>query len=263
MPTRSATEPARPLALENTRLAHSIDHTKLTFSPGEDETQAITQLCDEAKTYGFYAVCLRPQHIVLAKNLLTGSPVKVATVIGFPAEKVQLADELQQPTVGHFPTHAKVQETLQAQTDGVDELDLVINVAHLKQDVKTGSRQMIAELEAIRDAAKDLPIKVIIETDLLTPEEIDWATTACAQTGMCMVKTSTGMVVNGQGATLTTVQRIADRLQALQVNTGIKASGGLKTREQAMAFLALGVQRLGTSSGVAILQDKTVAPEAY
>ena len=254
---------ASTLALENTQLARSIDHTKLTFSPNEDEAQAITGLCNEAKTHGFYAVCVRPRHIQQAKTQLAGSPVKVAAVIGFPADKVLLIDELQHPTIGNFPTEQKVQETRQALADGSDELDLVIHVAHLKEDVKTGSQKVIAELQAIRDAANGLPIKVILETDLLTPEEIDWATSACAQTGMGMVKTSTGMVTNGQGATLDTIQRIAERLKALHASTGIKASGGIKSRKQALAFLALGVQRLGTSSGIAILQGEPVAPEAY
>lgn len=248
---------------ENRELAQSIDHTKLTFNAGENEEESIAQLCQEAKTHGFFAVCVRPRHVLLAKQNLHGSPVKVATVIGFPQEKVFLSEELQQPTVGQIPTAEKVVETLQSIRDGVDELDLVMNVAQLKQDFKTDSKQVQAEFLAIQAAAGGTPIKVIIETDLLTPEEILHATTICAQTDIAMVKTSTGMVTQGQGATLEAVQRISTRLKEMNSTAGIKASGGIKNRAQALAFLELGVQRLGTSSGVAILQDKTVAPDAY
>jgi deoxyribose-phosphate aldolase len=265
LPNTADQTPGTPTAnsQESQRLAQRIDHTKLTFGPAEDENQAIEQLCQEAKTHGFFAVCVRPRHVMLAKHSLQDSPVKVATVIGFPAEKIQLQNELQQPTVGKMPTAEKVLETLQAIRDGVDELDLVMNVEQLKQDLQTGSHLALAELLAVQAAAGGTPIKVIIEIDLLTPQEMLHATELCAHANMAMVKTSTGMVSGGQGATLEAVQRIAAQLKALNSKAGIKASGGIKNREQALAFLALGVQRLGTSSGVTILQNKTVAPDAY
>jgi deoxyribose-phosphate aldolase len=248
---------------ENQRLAQHIDHTKLTFGANEDENQAIRQLCQEAKTNGFFAVCVRPRHIALAKGTLQGVPVKVATVIGFPLDKVELQQELAHSTVGQFSTDEKVFETQQSVQAGADELDLVMNVNQLKQDLKTGSQSVRAEFQAIQEAAQGTPIKVIIEIDLLSEAEILLVTELCAQTGMAMVKTSTGMVNGGKGATLEAVRLIADRLKALNSPAGIKASGGIKTRSQALAFLNLGVQRLGTSSGVAILQGETVAPEAY
>lgn len=254
LPQNSLSKGSKALSAEDTRLAQAIDHTKLTFGPGEDAEAAIETLCEEAMQYGFYAVCVRPQHVALAKRLLLGSPVKVATVIGFPAQKVKLADELNQPTVGHFSTAHKQAETAQSVADGADELDLVINVSALKQDVQAGTQSVRQELQALAQVAADRPIKVIIETDLLSPAEIIQVTQWCAETGMGMVKTSTGMVEGGHGATLETVGLIASTLQKMGAATGIKASGGIKNREQALAFLALGVNRLGTSSGVAIVE---------
>lgn len=248
---------------ESQRLAKSIDHTKLTFGPNEVETQAILQLCEEARLHGFYAVCVRPRHIALAKEALNGTSIQVATVIGFPVDKVKLSDELAHPTVGAFHTDEKVFETQQSVAAGADELDLVMNVKQLKADLKSGSTYTRTEFQAIRTAAVGKPIKVIIETDLLSPEEVDFATTLCAETGMAMVKTSTGMVSEGKGATLDVVKQISAQLQQLHSLAGIKASGGIKNRQQALAFLELGVQRLGTSSGVAILEGTPVAPEAY
>lgn len=256
--------PQQHNTFEDSRVAQAIDHTKLTFADGEHERDAIETLCREAMQAGFCAVCVRPRHIALAKTLLADSPVKVATVIGFPLQKVSLDNELKQPTVGNVPTEEKVFETVQSVQAGADELDLVIHVAQLKQDVETGSRQVRRELAAIADAAAGCPIKVIIETDLLAPDEMVQVTQWCAETGMAMVKTSTGMVEGGQGATLEAVSLILQTLKAMSAGTGIKASGGIKTRQQAEALLALGVNRLGTSSGVAIVRgDSTGMAGGY
>jgi len=255
------------LSAENRRLAQAIDHTRLTFAPGEDEERAIETLCREALAYGFYAVCVRPRHVAQAKRLLAGSPVRVATVIGFPAQKVKLADELCMPTIGQFSTVEKQVETRQAVDAGADELDLVINVAALKQDVQSGTQTVRQELLAIAEAAAGRLIKVIIETDLLTPAEMVQITQWCAETDMGMVKTSTGMVEGGHGATLEGVRLIARTLRQTEPETatGIKASGGIKSRAQALAFLELGVNRLGTSSGVAIVggDDSSAAMGTY
>lgn len=260
----SVTTPENKLTVEQ-RLKQAVDHTKLTFAAGENETQSIEKLCQEARKHGFYAVCVRPRHIALSKELLNGSPVKVATVIGFPADKVKLDTELKNPTVGAFSTDAKVAETRQAVNDNVDELDLVIDVAQLKKDVQTGSRLVLAELKAIYEAAGNdgkIPVKVIIESDLLTPDEIEQVTRWCHEANMGMVKTSTGMVDGGQGATVEAVSLIRKTLDELNSRTGIKASGGVKTREQALAFLNLGVNRIGTSSGIAIVQNEQAADKS-
>lgn len=265
MPSQpTSTESAQLAGDDNQRLARLIDHTKLMFADSENEAAAIELLCAEAKTMGFYAVCVRPQHIALAKASLVGSSVKIATVIGFPAHKIKRDAEQQHPTVGNIPTADKLAETRQAIQAGADELDLVINVWNLKQDWRDGGHRVKDELRAIAAVAGDLPIKVIIEIDLLSDEEIAGVTAWCAETGMAMVKTSTGMVEGGQGATLHAVQIIRDTLQRLNAPVGIKASGGIKTRMQALAFAEAGVSRLGTSSGIAIIQDiKPVENSTY
>ncbi len=245
-------------AAENRRLAQAIDHTKLTFAPGEDEARAIEKLCSEARDAGFYAVCVRPRHIQQAKVALAGSSVQVATVIGFPNQKVKLADELKQPTVGSFSTADKLAETRAAVGAGADELDWVIDVAALKNDVRINGTHVKTELEAAAQAAQGRPIKVIIETDLLTHDDIVAVSQWCAQTGMAMVKTSTGMVEGGQGATLEAVRLIRETLGKFDRTVGIKASGGIKTRQQALRFLDAGVNRIGTSSGLTIVSGDAV-----
>jgi deoxyribose-phosphate aldolase len=253
---RPSSENTRSVSEDNQRLANLIDHTKLMFAADEDETLAIRALCGEARAMGFYGVCVRPKHVPLAKMYLAGSQVKIATVIGFPNQKVKLDSELQQPTIGNSPTGEKQAETRQAIQDGADELDLVINIFDLKQDRKDGGHRVKDELAAVAAAADHHPIKVIIEIDLLSDEDIVQATVWCAETGMAMVKTSTGMVEGGHGATLHAVHLIADTLQRLNTTVGIKASGGLKTRAQALQFADAGVSRLGTSSGVAIIEGE-------
>ena len=251
------------LQQQNQQLAQKLDHTKLTFSPGEGETQAIRRLCAEADAFGFFAVCVRPEHIELAKRSLSKPEIRVAAVIGFPLQKVQLADELSQPTIGQASTAEKVDETRQALHAGADELDLVMNVGQFKQDLQSGSQKVLAEFQIIREAAGNTPIKTIIEIDLLSPEEILAATNLCVQSGMNMVKTSTGMIEQGQGARLEVIRQIADRLDQLNSPIGIKASGGIKTRSQALSFLAAGVHRIGTSSGPAFFQEQTVVADSY
>jgi deoxyribose-phosphate aldolase len=245
-------------------LAQAIDHTKLTFSAGEDEQRCIAQLCEEAKAYGFFSVCVRPRHVALCRKLLAGSPVKVATVIGFPQAKVQLAAERIAPSVGRVALSEKIAEALQAIQDGADELDWVIDVALLKQWVQNHTSESRAEWEAIQRATAGVPVKVIIEIDLLSDADIEQATRWCAETGMRMVKTSTGMVEGGQGATPEAVDLIRGVLDKLGSATQIKASGGIKTQAQALDFIRRGVSRLGTSSGPALVAKvETVDPSAY
>ena len=252
--TATQTKPATPEQLK--KLARAIDHTKLTFNAGENEEEAIQTLCAEAKEHGFYAVCVRPRHVDLALQELAESRVKVATVIGFPLEKVDLNAERQNPTVGNFSTDEKIAETRQAVADGADEFDLVLNVGLFKREAAAGSDypQTTAELAAIVEAVDGCPVKVIIETDLLSEEEIEAVTRLCVQAGAKMVKTSTGMVSGGEGATSLGVSIIWQTIDELEADTQIKASGGIKTQQQAIGFLRQGVSRLGTSSGVSLIQ---------
>jgi len=222
-------------------LARYIDHTKLTFEPEEDQEAAILKLCEEAKAHNFYAVCVRPEHVVLAKQ--TG--VRVATVIGFPQARLDLQAELASPTVGNLPLSDKLAEIEQAKQNGADELDVVIDVAHFENTLQ--------DLIAMQASAGSLPLKVIFETDLLSEAQIAQAIRWCAEAGMAMVKTSTGMLVGAKGADLETVGLMANVIKKECLPLTIKASGGIKTTPQAEALLALGVRRLGTSAGVNLI----------
>lgn len=249
----------------------SVDHTKLTFKPGEDETASIRKLCQEAvdswrspenaatSPQGFYAVCVRPRHIQLAKTETTNSPVKVATVIGFPLDKIELAAEKQSPTVGNFSTADKVAETRQAIANGANEIDLVLNVALFKQEAHGAQlTQTLNELVAVNEAAQGRPVKVIIETDLLSDEEIAKASRACHEAKVAMVKTSTGMVNGGVGATVSGLEIISKTLDSLNSTLEIKASGGVKNLAQALKVRSVKrVTRIGTSSGVDIIKEQT------
>jgi deoxyribose-phosphate aldolase len=245
-------------ALPEERVRQAIDHTKLTFKPDEAPEAAIRKLCREAVSNRFFAVCVRPQHIGLAKAEIAEAPVKVATVIGFPADKVEKAAEASQPTVGNFTTAEKVAETRAAVDAGVDELDLVINVGRFKEEAAQAEQPYtLQELIAVRDAAQGRPVKVIIETDLLNDAEIVKATQLCHQAGVFMVKTCTGMVNGGSGATLPIVTRIQTTLAGLNSPLQIKASGGIKTLNQANELIHAGANRLGTSAGVEIVAGLT------
>lgn len=289
------------------RLARAIDHTKLTFAPDEDPISRIQTLCQEAKTFGFYAVCVRPEHVRLAKTCLSDSPIKVATVIGFPLKKVELEAEQVQPSIGCIVTEEaskpapsshphdsslpsltiaesntstplsmaplqaiahqsctyKVSEIQQALLDGADELDIVIPVVLLKADIATGSTMTLEELRTLQAAAQDKPTKVILETDLLTPDERVQAVHWCADAGIQMIKTSTGMLIGGQGATLEIVQHLAQIRDTLRQTSphrlplGIKASGGIASRSQALCLLHAGATRLGTSAGLSLMGTET------
>lgn len=243
---------------QTAQLAKVIDHTKLTFAPGEDEEAAIAQLCQEAMAFGFFSVCVQPRHVAFCKARLADSGVKVATVIGFPVAKVKLDAEKLQPTIGRQPLAEKLAETRQAILDGADELDVVIDVAQLKVDAHRGSEVARLGLKSIQEAAQGRPLKVIIETDLLSDEELVLASRWCAELRLLMVKTSTGMVEGGLGATVETVKRMVDTVRKVYPKTKVKASGGIKTRVQAEALLKMGAARLGTSAGVQIVAGETL-----
>ncbi|MCA9789765.1 MAG: deoxyribose-phosphate aldolase, partial [Cyanobacteria bacterium HKST-UBA05] len=241
-------------------LAACLDATKLTFSDDEDGYEVIKQLCADAVEYGYRAVCVPPDYVGLARSFLTefneGHPQPgplIATVIGFPFDKRTLENEQQQPSVGKVPVAEKIatieQVLMVNGQKGADELDVVMNVADFK------ATQALDELDALKNAAGLTPIKLIIEVDLLRNEEISWVTHLCCEAGIAFVKTSTGMVAGGQGATRQVVMQIRDAIDSYprMVKPGIKASGGIKTAEQAQALLDAGASVLGTSSPKALL----------
>ena len=209
-----------------------IDHTLL--KPTATKADIIT-LCEEAKTYHFFSVCVNSSYVTLAKQQLQGSDVKVCSVIGFP--------------LGAMSTQAKVFETKQALKDGADEIDMVINIGRLKSNDFDDVRK---DIEAVKQVMPHNILKVILETCYLEDSEIIKASELAVQSGADFIKTSTGFGTDG--ATLHDVKLMKN--VANQTNTKIKASGGIRDYQTALEFINLGVERLGVSSGIAIMNGE-------
>lgn len=221
------------MGFSKAEIAKTIDHTILKPGTGASE---VVRLCAEAREHGFFAVCVQPCYVDLCVKELENSGVSVATVIGFPQ--------------GANLNEVKAFEAKLALESGADELDMVINIGALKD----GLTDLVYEdIKGIVETAATYPekiVKVIIETALLNREEIVTACQLAEKAGAHFVKTSTGFA--GGGAALSDIELMA---ASVSKNVKIKASGGIKTREQALNFLKAGAHRLGTSSGIAIIQD--------
>ena len=214
-------------------LASLIDHTLLQPDATPDQ---IAQLCYEARKYSFASVCINPGHVKLCADLLRGTNVKVCTVIGFP--------------LGATSPEAKVYETETALRDGATEIDMVINIGALKGGDYTWVARDIRGVVETAHAAGAI-VKVIIETSLLTDEEKIKSCLLSKEAGADFVKTSTGFA--GGGAT---VEDVALMRRVVGPEMGVKASGGVKSFEDAKSMVAAGATRLGASAGVKIVQGE-------
>ena len=207
-----------------------IDHTAL--KPNTNK-KAILKLIEEAKEHNFASVCINPCWIPLASKELQGSDIKVCTVIGFP--------------LGANTTETKVFETRDAIQKGAQEIDMVINVAMLKDK---DYNYIENEIKQIVEASKDKAIvKVILETCLLTDEEKIKACELSQKASADFVKTSTGFSTGGA-----TVHDVALMRKTVGEDMGVKASGGIHTHEEAMAMINAGASRIGASAGVKLLK---------
>ena len=212
-------------------IAGMIDHTLLKPDATQQE---IAQLCYEARKYGFASVCVNPTWVSLCAELLKGSDVKVCTVIGFP--------------LGATSSESKAFETETAIKQGATEIDMVINVGALKaRDIETVARDIRGVVKAAH--SHGVIVKVIIETVLLTDEEKTIASLTSKEAGADFVKTSTGFA--GGGATVHDVELMR---KAVGPQMGVKASGGVRTFEDADAMIKAGATRIGASAGVKIIQ---------
>ncbi len=217
-----------------------IDHTILKPTTLISD---IEKLCAEAKQYQFAAVCVPPNFVKQAKNLLKDSAVKVATVIGFP--------------FGYSAVEAKIAEILLAMVDGADELDVVINISAIKNnDWLYLANEINHIMPIIR--SKDKIIKIIIESGILTDEEIIKCCEIYGLAGIDYLKTSTGYAE--KGATLEAVKLFR---QHLPNQVQIKASGGIRDYAFAKQLLDAGATRLGCSAGVAIVQGAPASRDGY
>ncbi|SHK33525.1 deoxyribose-phosphate aldolase [Tepidibacter formicigenes] len=212
------------------KLAKYIDHTVLKAQTTEAD---VKKICSEAKEYGFFSVCINPAYIEFAKEELKGSDVKVCTVIGFP--------------LGANTSEVKAFETKDAIQKGADEVDMVINIGALK-DKKYDYVEK--DIKAVVDAAdKKALVKVIIETCYLTDEEKKIACELSKKAGADYVKTSTGFGTGGA-----TPQDIKLMRETVGEDVGVKASGGVRTTEDAKAVIENGASRIGASSSIAIVE---------
>lgn len=214
--------------MDDVNLAPYIDHTLLkpTALPAE-----IAKLCQEAAEHGFFGVCVQPSYIGLAKKALSGSLVKVVTVIGFP--------------LGANLSETKALEAAQAVALGADEVDMVIHVGQAKA---ANWRYVEADVAVVREAVPNHVLKVILETGYLSKAEIRKAAKAALAGGADFLKTSTGF--GPRGATLEDVQLL---VQVAAGQAQVKAAGGVRDYATAVAMIQAGATRLGTSSGVALV----------
>lgn len=207
-----------------------IDHTILAPQATKEDVERV---CKEAMEYGFHSVCVNSSFVYYCARLLKDSGVAVCTVIGFP--------------LGAMSTAGKTAEAEQAIRDGASELDMVIHIGM----IKSGDWEYVKQdISSVVEAAKGRAIvKVILETCLLTDDEKVKACRICKECGADFVKTSTGFSKGGA-----TIEDVALMRRTVGSGMGVKASGGIRSLEDAQAMVEAGAVRLGTSSGVAIMQ---------
>ena len=212
-------------------LSEFIDHTNLSKTATAED---IIKLCEEAKKYHFPTVCVSPYYVKAASEYLKDTTVEVCTVIGFPN--------------GYSTLPTKQYEVIDAIHNGAREIDMVININALKNKDYDYVKN---EIETIRDSIDGRVLKVIIETCLLTDEEIIKMTEICNETFVNFIKTSTGF--DREGATIHDIELINKHKGGV---LEIKASGGIKNSKSAIEFIEKGATRIGTSHGVEMMNEK-------
>lgn len=207
-----------------------IDHTLLKPDATQED---VRRICAEAREYGFASVCVNSCYAALVRGELCGSGVKACCVVGFP--------------LGAMSTAAKAFEAEQACADGAQEIDMVLNAGALKAG---DDEYVLRDISAVVAAARGAIVKVILETCLLNDDEIVRACRLAVQAGASFVKTSTGFGSGGAS-----VHDVALMRQTVGPEIGVKASGGIRTRADAVKMIEAGASRIGTSAGVAICRD--------
>lgn len=220
-------------------LSKYIDHTILKATATKAD---IIQLCQEAIQHQFFSVCVNSCYVSLAKAELKDSDVKVCSVIGFP--------------LGAMSTIAKVEETKQALKDGANEIDMVLNIGLLKSKA---FETVFEDIEAVKKVMPYNTLKVILETCYLNNQEISKASALAIQAKAEFIKTSTGFGTSGATIEAVTIMKEA-------INNGttkIKASGGIRDTDTALQYINLGVDRIGTSNGIAIVTGNASGDKNY
>ncbi|WP_204138619.1 deoxyribose-phosphate aldolase [Halomicronema sp. CCY15110] len=215
-------------------LAPLIDHSLLVPTATPEQ---VVKWCDECDRYQFAAVCVAPTHVLLAREQLQGTAIAICTVIGFPT--------------GATTSGCKLYEAQEAAEHGATELDVVINLGWLKSGQHDRVHREIAEI----CEATNVPVKAILETSVLTPGELKTAADLCMDAGARFLKTSTGWQ---GGATVEAVRQLHELSRG---RVGIKASGGIRTAEQALRLMQAGANRIGTSWGPDLIQQQEALAE--
>lgn len=213
-------------------LSKYIEHTLLKPDIKEEE---LIKLFEEAKKFNFKGVCVNGINVKKAKDFLKNTNIKVVTVVGFP--------------LGACISEVKAFEAEKAVEDGADEVDMVISIQAIKNK---DYEYALNDIKIVKNAIGNTPLKVIIETDLLTKEEIIKSCEIIKKAKADFAKTSTGFVKNGLGAKAEDILLMAEVLK--DSNVKIKASGGIKDKQKAIDLVHAGASRLGTSSGVSLMQ---------
>ena len=211
-----------------TDIAKLIDHTFLKPAGAKD---AVRRLCEEARKAGFASVCVNPAEVALAARMLRGSGVKVCTVVGFP--------------LGANTNRVKCFEAMDALQAGADELDLVVNQRLLKYAPGACEAELLQWVRTCRTFRSDAVLKLILECCNLTKAEIARGCRIAKKVGFDFVKTSTGF---GQGGATEADVRLMRRTVGRDM--GVKAAGGIRSRDAALAMIAAGATRIGTSAGL-------------
>ena len=206
-----------------------IDHTVLK---ADTPLETVKKICDEAMEYGFASVCINPCHVAYCADYLKDSDVNVCTVIGFP--------------LGANTSAVKAFETKDAIANGADEIDMVMNIGALKDKNYDLVRD---DVKAVVEAANGTLVKVILETCLLTEDEIKKACELCVEAKADYVKTSTGFSTRGA-----TIEDVRIMKEAVHVEAKVKAAGGVRTPEDMVKIVAAGADRIGTSAGCSLVK---------
>ncbi len=227
--TKNQIDTAQKILAEPQLLAAFIDHTLLK---PEASSQDIEKLCKEALQFSFKAVCVNPNRVALAKTFLNQSAVLIASVVGFP--------------LGAHASSIKALEAERAEAQGASEIDMVLDIGKLKEK---NYIEVASDISGVVQAARSCRIKVILETGLLTSDEIRTACRISEESGAHFVKTSTGFL--GRGASL---EDLAIMSESISNHIEIKASGGIRDLKSACEMIGAGASRIGTSSGVQLVQ---------
>jgi deoxyribose-phosphate aldolase len=219
------------LKIEDIALAQYIEHTLLK---ADTDSNAVKQLCEEAITSNFCGVCVPPYFVSLATELLAEQEVNVVTVIGFP--------------MGYAATPAKVEEAKRAIQEGADEIDVVVNIAAIKDANWAYVRNDIHSLTTIAHLQGKI-VKIIFETALLTDNEMKQLCEICNESQVNYVKTATGF--NEVNTSPEVIRFLKNQMNS---DIKIKASGGIRSKEQALALIEAGASRIGTSRGLQIIE---------